>query len=376
MRTLLAASALPLFLAACASGTPQSSAVSTGEYKVLQTARVGGEGGTDYIYADVAGRRLYIPRGGARAVPATDSTPARAAVNGRITVFDLETLAPLAEIPNTGGNGVAVDTKTGHGFSSSKPVSMFDTKTMQFMKTIDVGAAQPDGIYFDAYSDRVYVFSHPTKDAIVIDPNDGRVVGTIDLGGVPEQAISDGKGTLYVVMQDAQGSVAVVDTKSMKTTAHYPFGENGGCNGLALDNENHVLFASCARNSTVAGTTQQPMMVILSAQDGHIFTKLPLAGGSDGAVFNAATREAFSSHGNGTMTIVRETSPTTFEVEQNLSTMNGARTLTLDTKTNHLFVMSVERGPAPPPPANAAPGARPPAGAVIPGSFSILKIGR
>src|SRR5205809_7992394 len=100
-----------------------------GPYKVLKTSRVGGEGGFDYIYADVFGRRLYIPRGGSRAVPATDSTPAKAIVPGRITAFDLETLAPVGEIPGTGGNGVAVDSKSGHGFSSSKPVSMFDTKT-------------------------------------------------------------------------------------------------------------------------------------------------------------------------------------------------------------------------------------------------------
>jgi DNA-binding beta-propeller fold protein YncE len=355
-------------------------AQTDGPYKVLRTARVGGEGGTDYIYADVAGRRLYIPRGGTRAVAATDTTPAVAAVPGRITAFNLDTLEPAGEIPDTGGNGVAVDPKSGHGFSSSKPVSMFDTKTMTVIKKIDVGAAQPDGIYFDAFNDRVYVFSHPTKDATVIDPKDGTVVGTIDLGGVPEQAVSDGKGTLYVVMQDAQGSVAVVDVKTMKTTAHYPFGENGGCNGLALDAKNRVLFASCARVGMPAqpqpGQTlppPTPMMVILNAGDGKILTKLPLAGGSDGAVFNPETMEAFSSHGNGTMTIVKEKDPATFEVEQNLQTMNGARTLTLDGKTGHLFVMSVERGPAPPPPPGGGRAGQAPA---IPGSFSILVIGK
>src|SRR5438132_2500984 len=224
---------LMLTAAAVAALAPIALAQSAGPYKVLKTARVGGEGGFDYIYADVAGRRLYIPRGGTRAVPATDTTPAVAAVAGRITVFALDTLAPIGEIPDTGGNGVAVDPKSGHGFSSSNPVSMFDTKTLKVMKKIDVGAARPDGILFDAFNDRVYVFSHPTKDATVIDSKDGTVLGTIDLGGVPEQAVADGKGTLWAVMQDAQGSVTAVDVKTMKAIAHYPFGDKGRCNGLA-----------------------------------------------------------------------------------------------------------------------------------------------
>jgi hypothetical protein len=114
-------------------------------------------------------------------------------------------------------------------------------------------------------------------------------------------------------------------------------------------------------------------MVILSAADGKILANLPLAGGSDGAVFNPATLEAFSTQGNGTMTIVKETSPTTFEVEQNLQTMNGARTVAFDSKTGHLFTMSQERGPAPPPPTG---GGRGPQGTPVPGSFTILMIGR
>ncbi|MDB4877956.1 MAG: hypothetical protein JWM41_4402 [Gemmatimonadetes bacterium] len=364
-------SAVAIVLVPLAAVAQQPS--TDGPYKVLNRARVGGEGGSDYIYADVAGRRLYIPRGGTRAVPQTDSTPGKAAIPGRITVFDLETIAPLGEIPGTGGNGVAVDPKSGHGFSSSKPVSMFDTKTLTLMKSIDVGAAQPDGILFDSFNDRVYIFSHPTKDATVIDSKDGTVLGTIDLGGVPEQAVSDGKGTMYVVMQDAAGSVTVVDTKTMKATAHYPLGDKGGCNGLALDVKNKVLFAACARSGNPPAQPAAPMMVILSATDGKILASLPLAGGSDGAVFNPATMEAFSSHGNGTLTVVKETSPTSFEVEENLQTMNGARTLTLDTKTNHILTMSVERGPAPPPPPGGGRGAGAPA---IPGSFTILVIGK
>jgi hypothetical protein len=368
---------------------PSALIAQDGPYKVLKSARVGGEGGTDYIFADAGGRRLYITRGGARAVPATDSTPAKDAIPPRLTIFDLETLAPAGVIQAIGGNGAVVDPKSGHGFTSSTPAAMFDAKTQQLMKMIDgpTPAGPPptpsfrgDGIYFDSFNDRVYIFSHPTKDAQVIDSKDGTVIGTIALPGTPEQAVADGKGTLYVVMQDS-GSVAVVDVKAMKTTAVYSFGGNVGCNGLALDAKNHVLFAACARIGPPPPQPQpgqpaqppQPQMVILSSDNGKILAKLPLAGGSDGAVFNPATMEAFSSQSNGTMSIIKEKSPTDFEVEQTLTTMNGARTLTLDTKTNHLFVMSVERGPAPPPPAGGGRGGQAP---VIPGSFTILMIGK
>src|SRR5450759_2790527 len=271
MRRFLLVSALSIALFTPAGLAQQAG--TDGPYKVLKTAKVGGEGGSDYIYADVVGRRLYIPRGGTRAIPATDTTPATPAVPGRITAFNLDTLEPVGEIPGTGGNGVAVDPKSGHGFSSSKPVSMFDTKTLKLIKTIDVGAAASDGILFDAFNDRVYVFSHPAKNATVIDSKDGTVLGTIDLGGVPEQGVADGKGNLYVVMQDAQGSVTAVDVKTMKATGHYPFDGNGGCNGLALDAQNHVLFAACARTGAPPQPPQpgqtppppQPMMVIMSS---------------------------------------------------------------------------------------------------------------
>src|SRR5438876_2672065 len=272
-----------LVAVAIAMFAPIGLAQHAGPYKVLKTARVGGEGGWDYIYADVAGRRLYIPRRGTppNAVPA---------VQTRLTIFNLDTLEPIGEIAGVGGNGAAVDPKSGHGFTSSKPVSMFDTKTMTLIKTIDVGNAVPDGIYFDAFNERVYVFSHPTKDATVIDAKDGTVLGTIDLGGVPEQGVADGKGMLYVVMQDPEGSVTAVDVNTMKAIAHYPFGDKGRCNGLALDDKNHVLFAACANSGnppaqpTQPGPPQpaEPMMVVLSSETGKILANLPLAGGSDG----------------------------------------------------------------------------------------------
>src|SRR5882724_6370183 len=248
---LLVAVAIAIF-------APVGSAQQAGPYKVMKTARVGGEGGWDYIYADSAGRRLYIPRGATRAVAVTDTTPAVPAIPARLTIFNLDTLEPAGEIPGVGGNGTAVDPKSGHGFTSDHPkVSMFDTKTQTLIKSIDVGAARPDGIHFDAFNDRVYVFSHPTKDATVIDAKDGTVLGTIDLGGVPEQGVADGAGMLYVVMQDSAGSVTALDVKT------------------------HVLFAACGRSgnsSTQPPPPPQPMMVMLSAVDGAILASLPLAG--------------------------------------------------------------------------------------------------
>jgi DNA-binding beta-propeller fold protein YncE len=334
-----------------------------GPYKIVQTARVGGEGGWDYLYADVAGRRLYIPRGAPT----------------RLTVYNLDTLQPVGEIADISGQGTAVDPQSGHGFVSGKPVTMFDTKTLKVIKTIDVGAARPDGIVFDPFDERVYVFSHPTKDATVIDAKEGTVLGTVDLGGTPEQGVADGKGMLYVVMQEGQGSVTAVDVKTMKAVGHYSLGDAGGCNGLALDAKNALLFAACGRSGNPPDRTK-PMMVVLSAKDGKVLAHLPLAGASDGAAFNPSTMEAFSAQGNGTLTIVKENSPTSFEVEQNLETMNGARTLTFDSRTNRILTMSQEFGAAPAPaatPAGAAPAAgRGGRGAAVPGSFTILAIAK
>lgn len=151
---------------------------STGPYRVLKTAKTGGAGGFDYIYADSGGRRLYIPRRG---------NPAR------VTVFNLDTLEPAGEIPNTSAAGAAVSSKSGHGFATSRPIAMWDTKTMTLIKTIDVQGGA-DGILYDAFNDRVYILSHVAPNATVINAADGSVLGTIDLGGAPEQAASDGKG--------------------------------------------------------------------------------------------------------------------------------------------------------------------------------------
>ena len=323
-------------------------APAAGPYKVLKTAKVGGEGGYDYVSMDVGARRLYIAR--------TGPTP-------RLMVYDLDTLDPVGEIPTTNAHGAAIDAKSGHGFATSKPITMFDTKTLKVIKTIDV-MGNPDGHLFDPSSERVYVLSHVAPHVTAIDAKDGSVAGTVDIGGMPEEAVSDGKGHLYIDVEDKE-NIAVVDSKTLMVTGHYDVtGKGGTCAGLALDNKNHILFATCRNPAN---------MVILNAQDGKIITTLPIGNGSDGASFNPRTMEAFSSQVDGTLTIVKENSPTRFEVEQTLPTMTGARTSALDTKTGHLILIGAEFGPPTPP---AQPGGRGGRGQLLPGSFTILMVGK
>ena len=337
--TILAAALLPF------AGSAQQPAAD-GPYKVLRTVKVGGEGGFDYVYADTSARRLYIPRLGP---------------SGKITVLNLDSLKPVGEVANASAHGVAVDQESGHAFGSSKPVVMWDTKSLATIKTIDVQGG-PDGILGDPFNGRIYVFSHSAPNATVIEAKDGTVVGTIDLGGAPEQAVSDGKGRIYVDIED-KGNIAVLDAKTLAVTTHYDLaGKGGTCAGLAIDLANNILFATCRNPQT---------MVILNAGDGKILETLPIGGGTDGAVFNPATMEVFSSQGDGTLTVVKENGRSSFAVEQTLQTMPRAKTLTLDTQTNHLFLISAEFTPPPPTP----PGERPARGRMVPDSFSVLEVG-
>jgi DNA-binding beta-propeller fold protein YncE len=323
------------------------------QYKIIKTAKVGGAGGFDYVYADSAGRRLYVPRSGQGA---------------RVSVYDLDTLAPVGEIANTNGHGAAVDPKSSHGFASSKPVAMWDTKTLAPIKTIDVQGG-PDGILFDPFNQRVWILSHGAPNATVIDTNDGAIVGTVDLGGAPEQAVTDGKGHLYIDIED-KDNVAVVDAKTLIVTNHYELGDKGGTPaGLAFDVKNHILFVACRKPAN---------MVMMNSDDGKILAALPLGTGTDGAVFNPATMEAFSSQGDGTLTVIKENNPTTFVVEQTVQTPVRAKTLTLDSKTNNILLITAEFAPPPaapatPPPAGGRGGGR---GAMVPDSFSILVVGK
>ena len=191
-------------------GLAQLYGAADGPYKILKTAKVGGEGGFDYIFADVEGRRLYIPRNGAM---------------GQLTVFNLDTLEPVGAIADVKSGGSAVDSKSHHGFSTTKPITMWDSETLKVIKTIDVDT-RPDGIMFDPYNERVWILSHSMPYVTVIDAKEGTVVGTVDVPGTAEQTVSDGKGTVYVNISD-KGGVAVVDAKTLKVTGNYDLSAKG-----------------------------------------------------------------------------------------------------------------------------------------------------
>jgi DNA-binding beta-propeller fold protein YncE len=333
------------------------SAQGDAPYTVLDTTKLMGNGGIDYVYADNDERRVYVPRG------------------GQTFVFDLDSHKYIGAITNISGHGVAIDPKTHHGISSSNPLGMFDTETLQKIKSIDV-PGRPDGILFEPLTERVFVFSHADPSVNVIDPADGSVVGTIDIGGAMEQAQSDGQGHVYANIED-QKQIAVIDVKTLKVTAKYDLGDSAGePGGLGLDAKNHILFAMCANPS---------VCVVVNADDGKVLATLPIGNGTDGGGFNPNTMEAFSSQRDGTLTIIKENSPTSFAVEQTVQTKPGCKTSSLDTKNNRIVLICTERmpqtasampAPTPPPSTNAPAGERRRGGRGGPGNLDVLFVGR
>lgn len=325
---------------------------ASGPYKILKKVKVGGEGGFDYISADAEGRHFYVPRNGQM---------------GELTVFNLDTLEPAGTIPSVKSGGAVVDPKSHHGFSTTKPITMWDSNTLQIIKTIDVDG-RPDGIMFDPYNERVWVMSHMAPNATVIDAKEGAVVGTVDLGGSPEQATSDGQGTVYVNITD-KGNIAVVDAKNLTVTRHIDLNSKGvmGGSGLSLDPKNHVLFSYWRLPS--------PVVVIVNAENGNILSTLPTPKNVDSVIFNPSTMEAISPAGEGFILFIKENSPTSFQVEQKLATMPGARNIAFDPKTNHLLTVAFEYGPVPADAPPTVPG-RVPLGPPLPGSFALLMVGK
>ncbi len=325
-------------------------ALADGPYRILRSVKVGGEGGFDYVNADSAGRRLYMARSGK--------------TNPRLLIFDLDALKQVGEIGSISAHGAVADPKSHHGFASSKPITMFDTATMATIKPITVDG-NPDGLTYDPSSRRVYVLSHSAPGITAISAADGAVLGTVDLGAAPEQTVSDGKGHLYVDLED-KDAVGVVDAGTLTVTARYPLGDKHIPAGLAMDPRTRVLFVAC-RNPAA--------LVMMNADTGAVLDSIPIGLGNDGVVFNPATREIFASQGDGTLAVVKENSATSFELEQILPTQSGAKTLALDSKTGHIFLIAADYGPVP---ADAAPlsNGRIARGPMLPDSFTILEIGR
>jgi hypothetical protein len=303
-------------------------APQTQPYRILQTVQYPGSGGIDYVFADSDARRIYVPRG------------------GEILVFNLDSLAPVGSIPNTRARGATVDPKSGHGFSSSSPVVMWDSTTLATLKTIEV-QGRPDGILLEPATGRVFVFSHTAPNVTVIDAQTGTIVGTVDLGGAPEQAAADGRGLLFVDLED-KDAVAVLDARSLQVLKKYDLQKKGGTPaGLALDPKNRRLFVLCRDPQTC---------VVLDADTGRMVATLPIGRGTDGGVFNPHTMEVFSSQGDGTLTVIHENSPEDFVVTQTVATKSRAKTCTLDLSTDRLVLITTEPMPGSQPAAAPANG--------------------
>jgi hypothetical protein len=295
-------------------------------YKILETTQIPAAGGIDYVTADSVNRRLYVACGKA------------------VSVFDLDTYKLAGTLDDAAGHGVAIDPENHTGLVSGNTATFFDTKKLEKIKTIEAPGA--DGYVFDAPTHHFFILSHRKPNLLVVDSKDGSIVDKVEAIGPDganasvEQGVSDGEGHLYFDVANAH-HIAVVDAKTLKVTDHYDLGEKGnGPAGLAIDTKNHILFAMCR-----GGRGGKPTCVILSAKDGKIITDLPLDGSSDGAVFNPKTMEAFSSHGNGTLTVIKEKSPTEFVVQETVKTKAGAKTCTLDTKTDRVIVITREAAP-------------------------------
>jgi YVTN family beta-propeller protein len=337
---LLSAAALAATL------TPALSAQTTGPYKILNIAKIGGDGGWDYLTADASSRQLYFARSGP---------------TGNLHVYNLDTLAPIGEVPTGNAHGAAIDDATHHGFATSNPVTMFDTQTLKVIKTINTGG-RPDGFLDDPATHHVYILSHVTPNVTVLDAATGDIIKAFDAGGAVEQSVLDNHGHLFIDLED-KDAIAIVDTNTLTLTGKYDISsKGGGCAGLAIDAAHDILFASCSDKKN---------MIILNATDGKILDVLPTGEGSDGAEFNPNTMEAFSTQGEGTLAVIKENSPTSFTLEQLLKTQPRARTLTLDLKTGHIITATADFGPAP----AAQPGqrVRPP---MIPNTFRLLVIGK
>lgn len=324
----------------------QAQTNSPSGYHVIKQVKLGGEGGWDYLTIDAKARRLYI----------SHST--------HVMVVDADSGAVVGDIPNTTGvHGIAIVPELNKGFTSNgrdSTVTVFDLKTFKTLKQIPVGK-NPDAIIYDPASKRVFTFNGASRDATAIDPQSETVAGTIALDARPEFAVSDEKGHIYVNLED-KSAIAALDSRKLTVEARWPIAPGEEPSGLAIDRKHHRLFSVCSNK----------LMLIINTDNGHVVAQLPIGDGPDAAGFDTETELAFSSNGDGTLTVVHEDSADKFSVIENIATQRGARTMAFDPKTHRVFLVTAEFGP-PPAPTKERPHPRP---SIVPGSFTLLVVGR
>lgn len=326
---------------------PETQAGPSTTYHVARKIAAGGEGGWDYLIADTTSERLYVSRG------------------THVMVVDLARDSVIGDIPNTPGvHGIALVPSLGRGFTSNgrdTSVTIFDLRTLAAISNVKVTGRNPDAIVYDPASGRVFTFNGGGANTTAIDAATGEVVGTLALGGKPEFSVSDGKGTMFVNIED-KSEVVAFDSKTLAVKSHWPLAPCKEPSGMAMDRSHGRLFVVCANK----------LMAVLDAATGRVITTLPIGQGVDASGFDPATGLAFASNGEGTLTVVHEDSPDKFTVLGNVATQRGARTMALDAKTHRIYLSAAQYGPLP-----AAtperPNPRPP---VIPGSFTILVLER
>ena len=315
--------------------------------QLIKKTVIGGEGGWDYLKVDSESRRLYVSHG------------------NQVEVLNADTHEKLGTITNTQGiHGIVIVPKTGRGLTTNgrtNTATIFDLKTLAPIATVPTGK-NPDAVLFDAFSNRVFVFNHSGASSTVIDIADGKVLGTVELGGDGVEAgVSDEKGTIFVNLEDTHEIVSF-DARTLAIKSRISLAPGEEPTGIAYDPKTNVLFSAC-HNS---------LMIMVDAKSGKVIAQVPIGKRVDGVVFDPASKCAISSNGEGTLTVVQEISATEFKVLETVKSEVGARTIALDSKTHHVYLSTAEYGPAPAPTADN-PNPRP---SVVPGTFMILEYGR
>jgi DNA-binding beta-propeller fold protein YncE len=292
------------------------------EYGIVNKIHLPGDGGWDYLSVDEAGARLFVSHGTV------------------VQVVDLKTNKLAGTIVETPGvHGIAIAEDLNKAFISvgrNASVKVINLKTLALITDVKVTGENPDAIMYDQFSKQVFVFNGRSANATVLDAVTNDVIGTIALDGKPEFPASDGKGRLYVNIED-KSLISVIDVKSHKVEKSWPIAPGEEASRLALDNETHRLYAVCGNK----------LMVVVDAIDGHIVTTLPIGDGCDGVKFDTGMKRAFSSNGEGTITIVQELNKDSFKVLENFVTAPGARTLAVDNQTHHIYLPTADFNPAP-----------------------------